>query len=390
MTSEGEKHGVYGRYRIASLIIIGIAIVILLEIYIFPMLESIYPVLANYDRYVRDATVAVVIFGVAFLILRVLRKAVEISSRKAMGRNYHGVYTVLRAIIYGIAIALFLAYAGVSLTGALIGGTIGGLILSFALQNTVSSLLSGLLLATAGVVKPKEKVSFYSWLFDNPVLGEVIDVKLLTVQVRTIDGYFTELPNSALLAQAQFTNLGVGREIQAVLSVSVPVDAQIGGIMDIARKRLDSAKGETGILGIEAYFFSKAFNSNTIKVITRFANIGDYNRIVNAVNLAYEEAYWEMKNRAPQGNNILLGFAVDVPVNQLIAEGNSILDSRTGDAGIESYSSYFFSKAFNSNTIKVAFRLSGGASYDSVADAINASYEEAYTRLRESSQKQDQ
>ena len=250
------------------------------------------------------------------------------------------------------------------------------------MQNTVSSLLSGLLLASAGIVKPRDKVSYFSWLFDNPVMGEVVDVKLLTVQIKDIDGYVVELPNTALLSQSEFKILGYNSSIRATVSAALPVDAQIQGIIDIARNQLEKRKKDLGLENFQMYFFSKAFNSNTVKVIIDFRRMEDYNSISHSINSSLEEGYWEMKNRAPQGNNIILGFPVDIPIREIMKDGDSLLERRSDDAGLLEFRSFFFTKTYLTNSIKVTFKLDKGASYDVVADAINSSYEEAYLNLK--------
>ncbi len=365
-----------------GIISLGILVLVIFQYFLYPKVEAYFPILKSYDRYIRDAMAAAVIFGFAYIILRGIRHTIEITSQRRAKRNIRGLYTILRAVVYGIAIALFLEYMGISLTGALIGGTVGGLILSFALQNTVSSLLSGLLLASAGIVKPKDKVSYFSWLFDNPVMGEVVDVKLLTVQIKDIDGYVVELPNTALLSQSEFKILGYNSSIRATVTAAVPVDAQIQGIIDIARERLEKSKNELGLEHFQMYFFSKAFNSNTVKVIIDFRRMEDYNSISHSINSTLEEGYWEMKNRAPQGNNIILGFPVDVPIREIMKDGDSLLEHKSGDAGLLEFRSFFFTKTYLTNSIKVTFKLDKGASYDVVADAINSSYEEAYMNLK--------
>ncbi|MCL5955487.1 MAG: mechanosensitive ion channel family protein [Candidatus Thermoplasmatota archaeon] len=365
-----------------GIISIGIIVLVTFQYFLYPSVEAYYPFLKSYDLYMRDAIAAAVIFGFAYIILRGIKQAIEITSQKRTKRNIRGLYTILRAVVYGIAIAVFLEYMGVSLTGALIGGTVGGLILSFALQSTVSSLLSGLLLASAGIVKPKDKVSYYSWMFDNPVIGEVVDVKLLTVQVKDIDGYVVELPNTALLSQSEFKILGYNSNIRATVSAALPVDAQIRGIIDIASNSLEKKKDDLGLTNFQMYFYTKTFNSNTVKVIIDFRRMEDFNSISHAINVALEEGYWEMKNRAPQGNNIILGFPVDVPIREVMKGGDSLLGQKSGDAGLLEFRSFFFTKAFTTNSIKVSFSLKKGASYDVVADAINTSYEEAYLNLK--------
>lgn len=386
MSSRGKTVG-RQTLRAIGIIVIGILILVFFQYFLYPRLETIYPTLKTYDKYIKDAMAAAVIFGFSFLILRGIKQTIEITSERRTKRNIRGLYTILRAVVYAAAIAVFLEYIGVSLTGALIGGTVGGLILSFALQNTVSSLLSGLLLASAGIIKPKDKVSYFSWLFDNPVMGEVVDVKLLTVQIKDIDGYVVELPNTALLSQSEFKILGYNSEIRATVSAALPVDSQIKGIIDFAKNRLENRKSEVGLVSFQMFFFAKAFNSNTVKVIINFKRMEDYNAISHAINTSFEEGYWEMKNRAPQGNNIVLGFPVDVPVKEIMKEGDLILGQKKEDTGILEFKSFFFVKTYVTNSIKVTFKLDKGAPYDAVADAINSSYEEAYLRLKNSAKK---
>ncbi|MEM0155955.1 MAG: mechanosensitive ion channel [Thermoplasmataceae archaeon] len=380
--AEKVREGTAGKLKIFIAFLLGILIVAIFQFYLLPVLEKSFPVLVGYDRYLRDALGAIVIFALSYVILRVIRKMIERATNRSQGRNYHGLYTIMRALVYGGAIASFLGYIGVSLTGALIGGTVGGLILSFALQNTVSNLLTGLLLASAGLVKPKDKLAIYSWMFNNPVLGEVVDIKLLTVQVMTVDGNVTELPSTALLGQTQFTNLGSGAVIRASLQIALPVDSQIRGIIEIASAAMELRKGALGVTSIELYFFGKAFNSNTIKSIFTFTRLMEYNRIVDMINTAFDEAYWEMKFRTPQGSNILLGFPVDVPVLNIISKGDAILNTRITEAGISSFHSYFYNKNSTLNTINVKFNTISGASYDVVTHVVNSSYEEAYLKLK--------
>ena len=367
---------------VLGIVAIGVVVIYLVQLLVFPFLEKAFPILVNYDRYLKDAFAAVIIFGFAVIIVRIIHRTIEVASQKSSRRNYRGLYTIFRAIIYGSAIAAFLAYLGISLEGALIGGTVGGLVISFALQNTISNLLSGLLLASAGIIKPKDNISFFSWLFNNPVVGEVKDVKLLTVSVETIDGNITELPNTALLGSSQFTNLTVNGKIRTVQTVALPVDANIKNIMDFSRQKIESSMKDFGVTKFESYFYTKNFNSNVIKVIFEFNDISMFNPITDLINRSYEAAYWEMKNMAPQGNNILLGFPVDVPIDDLIKEGDNILRAISQENGITQFSSYFFTKNSSVNTIKVVFSLKNGASYDSVAHSINSSYEKAYTTLK--------
>ena len=282
--------------RVIIVIVAAIAIVIAAG-YVFDFIAGYEPILVSYRKYILYAIVAIVIFGFAHIINRTIGIFIEKASSKPGKRNYRGLYTLFRAVIYGGAIAAFLAYIGISLTGALIGGTIGGLIISFALQNTVSSLLSGLLLSSSGVIKPKEPISFFSWLFNNPVVGEVLDVSILTTKVLTTDGLVTDLPNTALLGQSQFTSLVSGSRLSYNVLIGFNPDVPIRQIINEATVAIDKIKDKIGLLEYQSFFFTKTFNNNSVKVIFFFNDLGKFNQIVHEITAAYEEAYWKLKNK---------------------------------------------------------------------------------------------
>ena len=282
--------------RVIIVIVAAIAIVIAAG-YIFDFIAEYEPILIPYRKYILYAIAAIVIFGFAHIINRTIGIFIEKASSKPGKRNYRGLYTLFRAVIYGGAIAAFLAYIGISLTGALIGGTIGGLIISFALQNTVSSLLSGLLLSSSGVIKPKEPIFFFSWLFNNPVVGEVLDVSILTTKVLTTDGLVTDLPNTALLGQSQFTSLVSGSRLSYNVLIGFNPDVPIRQIINEATVAIDKIKDKIGLLEYQSFFFTKTFNNNSVKVIFFFNDLGKFNQIVHEITAAYEEAYWKLKNK---------------------------------------------------------------------------------------------
>jgi small-conductance mechanosensitive channel len=282
--------------NIIIVIIVAIAIVISAG-YVFDYIATFEPILTPYRKYVLYAIAAIIIFGFAHIINGIIGAFIEHASSKPGKRNYRGLYTLFRAVIYGGAIAAFLAYIGVSLTGALVGGTIGGLIISFALQNTVSNLLSGLLLSSSGVIKPKEAISFYSWLFNSPVVGQVVDVSILTTKVLTTDGLITDLPNTALLGQSQFTSLVNGDSLSYNVLIGFNPDVPIRQIINEATLSIDKIKENIGLLEHHSFFFSKTFNNSSVKVIFFFKDLSKFNLIMHEITTAYEEAYWKVKNK---------------------------------------------------------------------------------------------
>jgi len=288
--------------KIIIFIVIAVAIAYLMD-YLLSALSSYFPEITHYLKYIKDAIGAVLIFGFAIVILRSIKYAMEAASSRPGSRNLRGIYTVIRAVVYAVAITVFLFYIGVSLTGAVLGGTIGGLVIAFALQNTISNILSGLLLTSSGIIKPEEPIEFYSWLFNNPVVGYVKDVGILTTRVETYDGLNTELPNTGLLGQSQFTNLRRGDSVYYPITLSFNPDVPVKDLISRAEEKIDQMKGESGITSVTSFFTARAFNSNTVKVILKMADLRKLNAALGTVNGSYDAAYWELKKEADEKQN---------------------------------------------------------------------------------------
>ena len=89
-------------------IILAVTITIFIE-FLLQYLELYFPTLILYDTYIKYVTYAIIILGFAVIISHITKNLLESVSIKIGGRNLNGVYTILRAFIYGIAImAVFL------------------------------------------------------------------------------------------------------------------------------------------------------------------------------------------------------------------------------------------------------------------------------------------
>ncbi len=92
MAGEKKKAG-NSRLKAFLIVVIGIIVIISFQYYILPFVESIFPILKGYDRYLKDALAAIVIFSIAVGILSIVKRTIEKTSQKANGRNYRGLYT---------------------------------------------------------------------------------------------------------------------------------------------------------------------------------------------------------------------------------------------------------------------------------------------------------
>ena len=75
---------------VLGIVAIGVVVIYLVQLLVFPFLEKAFPILVNYDRYLKDAFAAVIIFGFAVIIVRIIHRTIEVASQKSSRRNYRG------------------------------------------------------------------------------------------------------------------------------------------------------------------------------------------------------------------------------------------------------------------------------------------------------------
>ncbi|MEM4830531.1 MAG: mechanosensitive ion channel family protein, partial [Zestosphaera sp.] len=110
---------------------------------------------------------------------------------------------------------------GINLSGLLLAGGITGIIIGFALQNVVANLVSGIFLAIERPVRIGDGISLGS------VTGVVEDVNIFSTIIRTYDGLFVRVPNSAVFT-SNITNYTahVARRFEYVIGISYGNDAK--------------------------------------------------------------------------------------------------------------------------------------------------------------------
>ncbi len=278
---------------------IAISVVILYAAdYFFTLLSHSYPVLTSYLAYIHDAIAAVIAIGLAVATVRVLSSLIDILSERTEGkRDFRGLFIIIRIIIYAVVIFWFLSYIGVNLEGALVGGAIGGVVIGFAVQSVVSNLLSGIMVSGGGFIKPGDAISVYSWLYGQTITGRVEDVKVLHTRIRNPIGQTIMIPNTALLGSTVFTSLGSGKHLTYNTTVTLPADISADKLIEKARGEIETASTDSDAFTAEIYLTAKASSSNTFSVVMKFSQVENLTVLQDAVNRAFDRAYWELKNQ---------------------------------------------------------------------------------------------
>lgn len=125
------------------------------------------------------------------VVRRVILRAGGSKSAATSLTQWMGVITLLAAV------AVLSTVAGLSsyLTALTVSG-IAGLAVSLALQNTISNVISGVLLQHDGVIRLGDDVQYGM----GGVRGEVVKLSLRTTWLKTKDGVVIALGNSSIAA----------------------------------------------------------------------------------------------------------------------------------------------------------------------------------------------
>lgn len=209
-------------------------------------------------------------------------------------RRFFSFRLLTRVSLYGILIAVILVALGVNLTGALVGGAVGGVVIGLAVQAVASNVLSGVLATSSEAVTVGQGVILQSWIWSPPVVGEVVNVKTLYTEVKTINGNLVKIPNSAFLGNTVFTKLGDRGEILYPVQVTINSDVNASVLSDRVRSRLSDSLSKLSVV-FDLVLSSKSGSQTTFTVILKYSDMSETNRILDLVNRTFEDVYWEIK-----------------------------------------------------------------------------------------------
>jgi len=211
----------------------------------FALWAVLVPVLAvdNEGFLVRVATSGFIL-AVATAVLRISRALISAYQDRPRTAEQGSVPQLLLALprlvtILVVGWLLIDGVWGVDLSAALTALGVTSLVVSFALQDTLSGLASGMLLLSDQPFTPGD------WITTNEQEGEVVDVSWRTSRIRTRDGDIIIVPNSQLAGAAVINYSSPDPLHRVTVSLQVayvnPPTLAIGML-------LDAAKGVDGVL----------------------------------------------------------------------------------------------------------------------------------------------
>ncbi|MGZ8693891.1 MAG: mechanosensitive ion channel family protein [Gaiellaceae bacterium] len=178
------------------------------------------------------------IAAAAIVATLVLAKLVDLRlSRRQLAPEAATRYRVLRRsivagiVVFGVLSALLVvpqvrAIAG----GILASGAVVAIVVGFAAQQTLSNFISGLLIAFSQPLRLGDRVTV------GGEEGVVEEIGLTYTFIRTRDQARLVIPNSKLASDTIRNATIVSREKLAQITVQVPLDKDLGRVVDLLRE----------------------------------------------------------------------------------------------------------------------------------------------------------
>ncbi|BBG24699.1 mechanosensitive ion channel family protein [Sulfuracidifex tepidarius] len=285
------------KVRNIDIVKILITVIILAALtYVIAFLSDLF--LPKYKMYISDVSSAVIVGLGGYVIVKILMDIISpyLFSRMDQGIA-HTTRLALSVALYAVVVLAVLSALGVNLTGVALGGTVAGIAIGLAAQTVFSNVLAGFMVSSSKTLKPGDSVILNSWIWGNPIVGEVVNVSLLFTEVKTLNGNVVKVPNSAFLGNTTFTKLSQEEgDLEYPLQVTINADVKAEQVLSLAQSYVKDYFDKEKIQVPLMYFTSKNGGTNVFTVLLRFNNIKDLNRILSIINTAFEKAYWDAKS----------------------------------------------------------------------------------------------
>ncbi len=283
---------------VAMIIVVLVAIVILINSYMNDVIHSYIPYLTAYAQYISKATFAIVAIIGSYIVYKIITSLlIPYDIHNADRETTEMIKLILRIAFYAVVLFIILGVSGVSLGSALAGGAVGGIILGLAVQNIVTSMLSGFLLSSSRTLLPGEIMLVHSWMFGpNDLLCKVVKMNVAFAELITQNNQRMRVPSTILMNTGMFTKLGHHpNAITHVIQVTVNSDVEADKVKVMAETFLEDSFKKQKLDEPQVYLTSKTGTTNTFTVRFQFRDIEEINEILNTINNAFDKAYFMIK-----------------------------------------------------------------------------------------------
>jgi small conductance mechanosensitive channel len=207
--------------------------------------------------------VGLIVFGIGYLITRLLQHAVVRAVRRTPGgvAVEHALSRVIAIVGITLSLLTALSTVGVDINALIAALGLTSLAIGLALKDTIENAITGVLLLIQRPFKVGDVVQVAS------VTGTVVDVAIRTTKIKSVDGLHVLIPNRHVY-DAVITNWSYYPQRRVTMTVGVAYET------DLARayRALSEAVTTTpGVLAEPALTVSfEGFDESSIRMVLRF------------------------------------------------------------------------------------------------------------------------
>ena len=226
------------------------------------LLSRLLPLTGDADRAVAVLLqLSIVAAGVLFFD-RLLRSVMDLYREQIQaGISPKTVSVIVRTLIYGTALLIFLDSVGVSITPLIASLGIGSLAVGLALQDTLINLFSGIYVSFDKPVRVGDFVKL-----ESGEEGYVTDIGWRSTRIRMLANNMVIIPNHKLTSSILTNYYAPDKEVAVLVQVGVHYDSDLEKVervtTDVARRIMKSVPG--GVPAFEPFIRYHTFDASSI------------------------------------------------------------------------------------------------------------------------------
>jgi small conductance mechanosensitive channel len=207
--------------------------------------------------------VGLIVFGIGYLITRLVQHAVVRAVRRTPGGTAveHALSRVIAIVGITLSLLTALSTVGIDINALIAALGLTSLAIGLALKDTIENAITGVLLLIQRPFKVGDVIQVSS------VTGTVVDVAIRTTKIKSVDGLHVLIPNRHVY-DAVITNWSYYPQRRVTMTVGVAYET------DLARayRALSEAVTATpGVLAEPALAVSfEGFDESSIRMVFRF------------------------------------------------------------------------------------------------------------------------
>ncbi|SDB38342.1 small conductance mechanosensitive channel [Flavobacteriaceae bacterium MAR_2010_188] len=209
---------------------------------------------------------AILVMVLAYFLANYVGKLVgRITNRQIHKKSISTIVTKIVTVIImviGLFIALGILNLSKALTSLLAGAGVIGLVVGFALQDTLSNTVSGI------IISFRDKIRIGNWVETNGFSGEILDVNLKNFVLKEADNNIVLIPNKAIL-ENPLKNYSLTDKIRVTVACGVGYESDLEQVKFLTTQTI-SETFEDPKSPEEVEFYYTEFGDSSINFICRF------------------------------------------------------------------------------------------------------------------------